>query len=549
MKYFNFLLENEINFTKDENGDYVALIKILNPQFYKNEKAREKIMQQDDDYEEDEEAQVHDNTNIVKNNQKSTSPLKGGKNVKNTSKSPIPDKGKGVKKEEKKTVSQVDPKGLFGNVYQKFLRTLQPMLGVRGKKLNYYNLKYMIEEIYSIRFIKDTSNLRNQLVKQKKAETNEEVETKDPFPIFVVEFLINKYVKKNLVDGHALDILTSVEFFKTKFKEIEIFYKFLNEEYDTDDLIFFLFVRSCIEKEMKIMFIEKAREEIKIQYNENREDIDTETYLNVKNCLKIANTIFGNEEEILLNSFMEKIEKNLISNQKKGKNLIKASTILEITLEDYHESRKLYGQTSNMNFENFKNKNESNKNNEEMFEDNEMESEYTGPKKINFAKAVSQNQAQNVNTNQSKSGKSGISNNAKREDKINYFKNAVSDYIRDKELNIFFDRIMESYTYSEKENEFIDKTIANIKDLVAKKMNVLINIIFNQDRDKWFMSLQIKDPNEEQQGHFNGLIQDVVKLIDSDGNNEALVENVGQNLISTKELINQIQKLVFKYLS
>lgn len=166
------------------------------------------------------------------------------------------------------------------------MKTLQPMLGVRGKKLNLYNLKYMIEEIYSIRFIKDTSNLRNQLVKQRRSENNEEVDNKDPFPIFCVEFLINKYVKKNLVDQHALDMLMSVEFYKLKFKEIEIFYKFLNEEYDADDLIFFLFVRSCIEKEMKIMFIEKAREEIKVQYNENRDDIDTEVYLNVKNCLK-----------------------------------------------------------------------------------------------------------------------------------------------------------------------------------------------------------------------------------------------------------------------
>lgn len=34
MKYFNFLLENEINFTRDENGYYVALVKVLNPQFY-----------------------------------------------------------------------------------------------------------------------------------------------------------------------------------------------------------------------------------------------------------------------------------------------------------------------------------------------------------------------------------------------------------------------------------------------------------------------------------------------------------------------------------
>jgi len=421
----------------------------------------------------------------------------------------------------------------------------------------------MIEEIYSIRFIKDTSNLRNQLVKQKKSDNNEEVDSKDPFPIFCVEFLINKYVKKNLVDQHALDILNSVEYYKTKFKEIEIFNKFLNEEYDPDDLIFFLFVRSCIEKEMKIMFIEKAREEIKVQYNENRDDIDTEVYLNVKNCLKIANTIFGNEEEILLNSFMEKIEKNLISNQKKGKNLIKASTILEITLEDYHESRKLYGQTSNMNFDNFKQKNESqqsNNNNNEMFEDLEMESEYTGAKKISFAKVVNNNnqpsnnnQAQNnVNTNQTNKDKNiKISNNAKREDKISYFKNIVSDYIRDRELNIFFDRIMESYSYSEKENEFIDKTIANIKDLVAKKMNVLINILFNQDKEKWYNSLQIKDPNEEQTNHYNTLIQNINKLVDSDVNNpqEVLIESVGQDLISTKELINQIQKLVFKYLN
>jgi len=34
IKYFNFLLENEINFARDESGDYIALVKILNPQFY-----------------------------------------------------------------------------------------------------------------------------------------------------------------------------------------------------------------------------------------------------------------------------------------------------------------------------------------------------------------------------------------------------------------------------------------------------------------------------------------------------------------------------------
>ncbi len=63
----------------------------------------------------------------------------------------------------------------------------------------------------------------------------------------------------------------------------------------------------------------------------------------VFNANLVANTIFGNEEELLLNSFMEKIEKNLVDTRK-GRNLIKATTILDITLEDYQKSRLLYGQ-------------------------------------------------------------------------------------------------------------------------------------------------------------------------------------------------------------
>lgn len=62
-------------------------------------------MQQDDEYEEDEETQVHDNTSIFKN-QKGVSPNKA-KNVKPSTKSSAPDKTKTgtlVKKDEKRTV-------------------------------------------------------------------------------------------------------------------------------------------------------------------------------------------------------------------------------------------------------------------------------------------------------------------------------------------------------------------------------------------------------------------------------------------------------------
>lgn len=61
---------------------------------------------------------------------------------------------------------------------------------------------------------------------------------------------------------------------------------------------------------------------------------------------------------------MEKIEKNLITSTK-GKNLIKAATILEITLEDYHNSRKNHSNRANQTqliAEKFPNKITENKN-------------------------------------------------------------------------------------------------------------------------------------------------------------------------------------------
>jgi len=90
---------------------------------------------------------------------------------------------------------------LNGN-YTKILKYLNPMHGVRGKKINFYNLKNIIEEIYTVRYIKDTSNLKNQM---KNKKSDKEIE-KDSFPIFVVDFLINKFGKKNLADQVCISI-------------------------------------------------------------------------------------------------------------------------------------------------------------------------------------------------------------------------------------------------------------------------------------------------------------------------------------------------------
>lgn len=281
MKYFNFLLENDINFTRDENGFYIALVKVLNPAFYAEQGkqspkhvAFSKIDSVEDSGNKPRSASLTVNTKQI------------DKSTKKSKKFEQPSTNNNIILKVYLIIKlNQKPSGpttadILSESFPKIYKLINPIVGVRGKKLNFYQLKYLIEEIYSIRFIKDTSNLKSQINK-----TNE-LDIKDPFPEFIVEFLSNKFIKKPLIDQHALDLLISVNHYKSKFKLINIFAKFLNEEYDSDDLIFFLFVRSCIEKEMKMMLIERARDELKLQY---QEEIDSEIYLNIKICLKSNN--------------------------------------------------------------------------------------------------------------------------------------------------------------------------------------------------------------------------------------------------------------------
>lgn len=111
---------------------------------------------------------------------------------------------------------------------------------------------------------------------------------------------------------------------------------------------------------------------------------------------------------------MEKIEKSLITNSQHGKNMIRASSILEITLEDYHNSRK--GQL------NIKHTEESNKGNKRNIYD-EFESTQ---KKLTFSNQSVGKESSRLN--------SFINSNIGGENEL---KNLISVYIKERELDMY----------------------------------------------------------------------------------------------------------------
>jgi hypothetical protein len=108
---------------------------------------------------------------------------------------------------------------------------------------------------------------------------------------------------------------------------------------------------------------------------------------------------------------------------------------------------------------------------------------------------------------------------------------------------------MNSYSVYERDIENIENILTTIKDLVGKKLALLISIIFNQDQNNWFVSLKIKEEDLNNKKHYSNLISLMTQMNSYKPEEvpEELLENFGLTLLSTPELYTQINKLVLKY--
>ena len=280
IKYFNYFIANDTTFNREEEGTWIAEIEILD--------------------EAKPEPKSNDNLLLSTNSS----------DLKNLRQS----KFRSTKKD-------------YDTIYSTLISVINPPAGIKGTKMDINAIKYMIQEIYSLKFLKDTQALLSK-------------EEKEPesFPIFVGNFLLNKFSKKDMLYKKSIDFMLSLDFYGMKHRDIKIFQQFVTEEYDSDDLIFYLFVRSCIEKEQKQFFLERAKENLGqgLLYGQEDDDI----LVPVKKCKKLAKAIFGSDEEELMNKFMENIQ-TLVENEAADdkKKYLKANSILNMALVKYHESR------------------------------------------------------------------------------------------------------------------------------------------------------------------------------------------------------------------
>ena len=450
----------------------------------------------------------------------------------------------------------------YSKIYSKFFNNLNLIIGICEKKINFYEFKLLIEEIYSKRFNEDSTNLKNQFDKRKKInDLKFQIKLNDSFPDFVYNFLKNKNINKISIDKMCMNFLCSLEYYKSKYEEINNFSYFLSEYYNNDDLIFFLFVRNCIEKEIGLNFIEKAEDDIILQKKQYLMEnlFDTEIYLKKKLIKNIANIIYGKDENVLINYFIDKFEDG-----------ISANYLLNESLKDYHNNR-INNEKQNKNLQNFIINNQIRENNN--YENDEIENEnetINNKNEIENNNILIQNNFQlngnsikispenfdsqnsNHNNNKLKSiNNFNINNNINNSNKNNkeLINELLTYYFGNNILINLFATIFNDLPLEIKLSENFKIKLKELKEILIQKYSYIIHCLLYNTKEVWynFFNINTNDQKAEKlYNHLSNLINNIIIYENVSEIPETMIEEFSKCMLLNEHFMEQIMSLIDK---
>ena len=296
-KYYNIMLNNGGKFHRSENGHYVLNMRILAPGVKKHEKNKKKEQQ------------------IASNSLPFEERLQRLKSDR-----PIAVQFKGQ-------VEQFDY-----NAYPRFSVLIAndgDKVSPRPKLLSW--LMRAIEEIYDARFAHEAA----EVGRGESDFVSEQVS--NVFPAFVVKRLSTRVGLRSIVDQTCWDLLYNSHVYRRDYLEVEMFCRFLQEFYDHDDLLFFLYVRSVVAKQLHVSFKTRWTK------SDGPTRQPKSLWLSYRECVHVAKTVFGDANEGMCRDFLSIVQPQMVG-QKGGANQqdsrrIDITQFLHLAVVGYHQTR------------------------------------------------------------------------------------------------------------------------------------------------------------------------------------------------------------------
>jgi hypothetical protein len=198
-------------------------------------------------------------------------------------------------------------------------------------------MKY-IEDIYDHRFAHERHD-----VERDPEETSSFDLILTIFPVFVVRRLGTNVGLKALVDQTCWDLLFSIHVYRRDYLEVETFARFLQEYYDHDDLLFYLYVRSVVAKVLRVQF--KARWS-KLEGPGRQAKA---LWMSFREAAHVARVVFGNDNEELYREFMALVTPQMVGSKTDttDSRRMDITEYLHLSVVGYHQSQSRHNNSSN----------------------------------------------------------------------------------------------------------------------------------------------------------------------------------------------------------
>lgn len=358
-----------------------------------------------------------------------------------------------------------------------------------------------IEEIYSARYKKETSQSEERLKKSEDRTTHS-------FPEFVAEYFNDKFKNRRMVEQNALDLCQSVEIYDTEYPEIRIFSQFLSQTNSTEILIFFLYARNTAQN---ILSLQLTPSNVYSEFPGQKIADTRAIVLTYKQSLRVAGAVFA-EEDSLQRGFISELERNFKDST------IKFYDLLLLFVENYKASSQGNHNHSLSPF--------SSDRQTDTFVDSLLNTGSDMLKSVNLS--------QTPVLSQVRSQKEPVAENRPLPrgpfDKI---KELCIDHCNNTLVHQFVVIILSGYL--DEDSDSREEIINYVEEVVADKMTVLIEALCRCDKRKWMEALETDD--KECLRHCENL-QKKMREIQKKSNQPSIddVDQICKEILQTQQL-------------
>ncbi|EAR94968.2 hypothetical protein TTHERM_00509090 (macronuclear) [Tetrahymena thermophila SB210] len=443
-----------------------------------------------------------------------------------------------------------------------------PSLALRPTKMTLPQIYKCIEELYQAKFCENTLRMKMSSNGSRKNKSNQGYRSElsmqlgvQPYEIsfseFIYEYYKEKYISsKKVSEQHLINLIVSVEFYiQNHFKystnqilPIQTFASFIQNTYQEEELIFYLFVR-----EMLLKYTQEA-------FDTNNKIYETQTIeLSLEECQQILEQVYGGNEQKIIDRFMYRLTDILMQQKDSNDYNISATFFLNLALQDYIEGKnnKIYESDRQLEQRNSQ-KQQFGNNNQEIKQKagthvETLEDDYDNLQKCRSNQNLSMNSFEKWEyTFEQSFGEAPHlpSQLLGTNKKFSLFtpKNELEERIWEKMIQKISDFIelvindnYNEFSIKEKKVKFI-----SVEKIVTKKVNKMMGALFDQDRERWLELLCITRPSQIQLENLEtilNLLQNLQKKqIDEINNSE--ISNFCKTILQTKELSKAIGKLL-----